>query len=204
MFWLNSQVQDLAYRWYIFGYWNGWLQWILHYGNWLHGWIVKVNVNQCQNVSVASFGTKVAVIIDCFKVFMECPSNLLARASTCFPTSTPKHWKGFVRHCTTMSCDVHLVTMGRMCQRQISYGMVWNIGHLLSGDVVLADWEIDRCRNDAGKASRPLIYKRGDQLSAMELDKTRTIPNVRIHDQLNHWECQTEVFYFLLFLTPPF
>ena len=96
MFWLNSQVQDLAYCWYIFGYWNGWLQWILHYGNWLHGWIVKVNVNQCQNVSVASFGTKVAVIIDCFKVFMECPSNLLARASTCF---SYKHTTTLKRFC---------------------------------------------------------------------------------------------------------
>ena len=39
-----------------------------------------------------SFGTKVAVIIDCFEIFTERPSNLLARAAT---------WSNYKHHNTT-------------------------------------------------------------------------------------------------------
>ena len=49
----------------------------------------------------SSFGTKVAVILDCFKIFIERPSNLLARAATDQTTNTTiqqrSFWVSFLR-----------------------------------------------------------------------------------------------------------
>ena len=54
---------------------------------------------------------------------------------------------------------------------------------LLLGDVLLADciFDISRvCRNDTGKAHMPAITEGKNQLSTMEIDKTRMIANVGI------------------------
>ena len=86
-----------------------------------------------------SFGRKVAVIIDCFEIFIERPSNLLARAAT---------WSNYKHHNTAK------VLLGITPQGVVSFvsncwgGQVSDkhltensglLHKLLSGDVVLAD-----------------------------------------------------------------
>jgi len=44
-----------------------------------------------------AFGNKVTVIIDCFEVFTEKPTNLLARART-FNSYKHQHYKNINRH----------------------------------------------------------------------------------------------------------
>ena len=130
----------------------------------------------------ASFGTKVAVIIDCFEVFIERPSNLQARAST---RSSYKHHntiKVSIRYCTTRSCNVRVRTMGRagvsvtnILQNDVEY-------NLLPGDVVLADQGLD-ITDSVGMMQAtlhiPAFTKGKDQLSAVEVDETRTIEYMR-------------------------
>jgi len=54
----------------------------------------------------ALFGSKVAVIIDCFEIFMERPSNLLARAAT---------WSNYKHH------NISKVLLGITPQDTISF-----------------------------------------------------------------------------------
>ena len=63
-----------------------------------------------------AFGNKIAVIIDCFEIFIERPSNLLARGKT---------WSNYKHHHTAKyligitpqgSCVVHFQRLGRSYQ----------------------------------------------------------------------------------------
>ena len=132
----------------------------------------------------ASFESKVAVILDCFEVFIERPSNLLARSCT---------WSSYKHHNTIK------VLLGITPQGVVSFvSEAWGgrtsdkyltehcgiLGKLLPGDVVLADRGFDISESVGTMQARlhiPAFTKGKDQLSALEIEETRSIANVRIH-----------------------
>ena len=131
-----------------------------------------------------SFGKKVAVIIDCFEVFIERPSNLLARAATwsnykhhntlkVLLGTTPQGVVSFVSDCWGRRVsDKHLTENSGLIQK------------FLPGDVVLADRGFDIAESVGTVQARlhiPAFTKGKTQLSALEVEETRSIANVRIH-----------------------
>lgn len=131
-----------------------------------------------------TFGTKVAVIIDCFEVFIDRPSSLLPRAQT---------WSRYKNHNTAKFligiAPQGVVTFisegwgGRTSDRKVteSCGILDN---LLPGDSVLADRGFT-IGNAVGlhcaKLEVPAFTRGKPQLSAWEVEKTRKLANVRIH-----------------------
>ena len=131
-----------------------------------------------------SFGTKVAVIIDCFEIFIERPSNLKARAIT---------WSNYKHH-NTIKVLLGITPQGVISFVSDSWGgrvsdkhLTQNCGilkKLLPGDVVLADRGFDIADSVGTMQASlhiPSFTKGKDQLSALEIEDTRTIANVRIH-----------------------
>ena len=130
------------------------------------------------------FGKRVAVVIDCFEVFMERPTNLLARACT---------WSNYKHHNTVK------VLLGMTPQGVISFvSDTWGgrvsdkyitencgfIDKLLPGDVVLADRGFNIAETVGmvqAELYQPAYTKGKEQLSALEVEETREIANVRIH-----------------------
>ena len=131
-----------------------------------------------------AFGKKMAVIIDCFEIFVERPSNLQARAMT---------WSNYKHHNTIK------VLMGIAPQGVVSFvseswgGRVSDkyltehcgiLKKLLPGDIVLADRGFDIADSVGVMQAAlhiPAFTKGKSQLSAVEIEQTRTIANVRIH-----------------------
>ncbi|XP_065902324.1 uncharacterized protein [Dysidea avara] len=117
-----------------------------------------------------SFGKKVAIVIDCFEIFLKRPSNLKARSST---------WSNY-KHRNTAKVLLGIVPQGAVAFVSEAWGgrvsdkhLTENSGilrKLLPGNIVLADRGFD-ISESVGK----------DQLSAVEIEETRTIANVRIH-----------------------
>ena len=131
-----------------------------------------------------SFGKKVAIVIDCFEVFLERPSNLHARACT---------WSNYKHHNTVK------ILLGIAPQGLISFvSSTWGgrvsdkyitdhsgvLDNLIPGDVVLADRGFD-IGDSVGMMQAslhiPAFTKGKSQLTAMEVHETRSIANVRIH-----------------------
>ena len=131
-----------------------------------------------------SFGEKVAVIIDCFEIFLDHPSNLQVRAYT---------WSNY-KHKNTCK-----VLIGIVPQRTVAFVLeAWG-GHasdkyitehcgilkkLLPGDVILANRGFDIAESVGTMQARLHIsaFTKGkSQLSALEVEETRSIANVRIH-----------------------
>ena len=131
-----------------------------------------------------SFGEKVAVIIDCFEIFLDRPSNLQARAYT---------WSNY-KHKNTCKVLIGIVPQGTVA----FVSEAWE-GHasdkyitehcgilkkLLPGDVILADREFDIAESVGTIQARlhiPAFTKGKSQLSALEVEETRSIANIRIH-----------------------
>ena len=131
-----------------------------------------------------AFGDKVAVVIDCFEVFIERPSNLLARACT---------WSSYKHHNTAK------LLIGITPQGVVSFiSDAWGgrvsdkyltehcgiLNNLVPDDVVLADCGFD-ISDSVGilqaKLHIPAFTRGKSQLSALEVEETRSIANVRIH-----------------------
>ena len=126
-------------------------------------------------------------IIDCFEVFIESPSSLLARA---------KFYSQYKKHCTIkvlISCTplgaINFVSQcygGRTSDIQIvkESGFHFSEYHM-PGDQILADRGFNlRDEFAAGSSSELLIpsFTRGKkQLSAKEVETSRKIASVRIH-----------------------
>ncbi len=160
---LNSPYKDLAYRFgisvstvsRIFSKWLTLMDAVLQ-----HLIIWPTRESLCF---IDSFGKDDTVIADCFEVFIERPSNLLAQAVT---------WSSYKHHNTikillgiTPQDTVSFVSEawgGRVSDKLLteSCGI---LKHLLPGDVVLADRGFnlsnDVC-NDASQVSPTGIYKR--------------------------------------------
>ena len=130
------------------------------------------------------YGLKVASIIDCFELFIEKPSNLLAKACT---------WSSYKHYNTakyligiTPQGTVSYVSKGwggRVSDKYITEHCGY-LNNLLPGDVVLADRGFD-IGDSVGLMGATLdipAFTRGrDQLTAGEIERTRKIANVRIH-----------------------
>ncbi|XP_006812856.1 uncharacterized protein LOC100372111 [Saccoglossus kowalevskii] len=100
-------------------------------------------------------GSRCAVIIDCFEVFVERPSNLKARAET---------WSSYKHHNTAN----------------------FLLGITPQGDLILADRGFN-IQESVGSVCAELkipAFTRGkSQLSAVDVETTRKIANVRIHEE---------------------
>ena len=130
------------------------------------------------------FGKKCAVIIDCFEVFIERPSNLKARAET---------WSSYKHHNTvkfligiTPQGTVSFISKGwggRVSDKYITEHSGF-LNKLLPGDLVLADrgFDIsDSVGTMCAQVNIPAFTKGRDQLSPADLEVTRKLANVRIH-----------------------
>ena len=187
---LNCQIQDLAYRFSVScaTVSRVFLKWMTAMDQCLRTLIVWPDRESLQKTMPecfrASFGTKVAVILDCFEIFIERPSNLQARTST---------WSSYKHHNTVK------ILLGIAPQGVVSFvsepwgGRVSDkyltehcgiLDKLLPGDIVLADRGFDITESVGmmqAKLHIPAFTKGKSQLSAMEITETRTIANVRIH-----------------------
>ena len=131
-----------------------------------------------------SFGKKVTVIIDCFEIFIDRPSNLLARAQT---FSSYKHHN-------TVKVLIGITPRGTISFVSKAWGgrtsdkcLTENCGiidKLLPGDLVLADRGFtiqELLMFKHAQLAIPAFTRGKDQLDPVEVEETRNIANVRIH-----------------------
>ena len=187
---LNSPLQDLAYRFNVSVP-------IAHriFDRWIHVMSVRLNFliqwpeqEELQAtmplVFQRNFGKKVAVIIDCFEIFTERPSSLIARAMT---------WSNYKHHNTvkfligvTPQGVISFISKawgGRVSDKYLTENSSL-LRRLLPGDIVLADRGFDIADSVGFYQARlhiPAFTRGKKQLSAKEVEETRKIANVRIH-----------------------
>lgn len=131
-----------------------------------------------------NFGNRVSVIIDCFEVFVERPSSLIARAMT---------WSNYKYHNTvkfliglapqSSICFISKALGGRVSDKYLTENC-GILNKLLPNDIVLADRGFDIAESVAFKRAKlyiPAFTKGKKQLFALEVEETRKIANVRIH-----------------------
>ena len=187
---LNSSLQDLAYRFDISKTTVSRiiLKWLIQMDIRLLGLIIwpdreslRKTMPDCFQVT---FGKKVAIIVDCFEIFLERPSNLQARAYT---------WSNY-KHKNTVKVLIGIVPQGSVAFVSEGWGGRASdkyitehsgiLNKLLPGDVVLADRGFDIAESvgvQQAKLHIPAFTKGKSQLSALEIEETRNIANVRIH-----------------------
>lgn len=94
----NVPFQDLAYRFMVSVPTVSWiyLSWIIAMDHRLHSvvyWPDRENLWRTMPMCFRyAFGNKVTVIIDCFEIFIEKPTNLLARAQDIQFIQTPHYY----------------------------------------------------------------------------------------------------------------
>ena len=131
-----------------------------------------------------SFRLKTSVIIDCFEVFIDRPSNLEARALT---FSNYKHHN-------TVKILIGITPQGTISFVSKAWGgrtsdkfLTENCGflkNLLPGDLVLADRGFTVQEGvwfHQAELNIPAFTKGKNQLDPVDVEKTRKIANVRIH-----------------------
>ena len=187
---LNSPIEDLAYRFRISASTVSriLLKWLNQMDTRLKSLIMWPDRDALQKTMPAcfqeSFGKKVTLIIDCFEIFLERPSNLKARAST---------WSNY-KHKNTAKVLIGITPQGVVAFVSDCWGgrvsdkyLTDHCGilqKLLPGDVVLADRGFDIAESVGmmqAKLHIPAFTRGKQQLSALEIENTRTIANVRIH-----------------------
>lgn len=187
---LNAPMQDLAYR---FGVSHStvsriFLAWMIVMGCRLAPLIVWPDradlwrtMPQCFQFC---FGNRVTVIIYCFEVFTNRPSNLYARAQT---------YSSYKSHSTVK------ILIGITPQGSISFvSQAWGgrtsdkhltdncgiLNKLVPGDLVMADRGFtihESVLMQRAELVIPAFTKGRDQLDPIDVEKTRGIANVRIH-----------------------
>ena len=180
---LNVPLQDLAYRFVvsvttvsrIFSFWMVVMDVRLKF---MISWPEREQLWKTMPMCFQyAFGKKVTVVNDCFEVFIEHPSNLLARAQT---FSTYRHH------------DTIKVLIGIQPQGNISFvSEAWGgrtsdkyltehcgfLEFLVQGDMVMTD----RGFTISEKLTIPAFTKGKSQLDPVDVERTRGIANVRIH-----------------------
>ncbi|CAL9688451.1 unnamed protein product [Knipowitschia caucasica] len=133
---------------------------------------------------VESFGNNVAAIVDCFEVFIEKPSNVLARAQTFSQ----------YKHAYTMKYLIVITPQGVISFISNGWGGRTSDKHiteqsgflnkLLPGDIVLADRGFN-IREHVGmmcaEVKIPTFTRGRAQLEAKDVEETRAIAHLRIH-----------------------
>ena len=131
-----------------------------------------------------AFGKKVNVIIDCFEIFVEKPTNLLARAQTFSQ----------YKHHNTIKVLIGITPQGTISFVSKAWGgrtsdkfLTENCGflkNLLPGDMVMGDRGFTISENVAmshAKLVIPAFTKGMEQLDPKDVEETRGIADVRIH-----------------------
>lgn len=131
-----------------------------------------------------AFGKRTTIIIDCFEVFIERPSNLLARSQT---FSSYKHHNTVkVLIGITPQGSISFVSKawgGRTSDKYLTErcGLLKN---LKPGDLIMADRGFTISESVGlyqAKLVIPAFTRGKDQLDPIDVEKTRGIANVRIH-----------------------
>ncbi|XP_075550809.1 uncharacterized protein LOC142584582 isoform X2 [Dermacentor variabilis] len=130
------------------------------------------------------FGTRLAVILDCFELFIERPSSFLPRSHT---------WSNYKHH-NTVKYLIGIAPQGVITFISRGWGgrssdkviteKCGVLNNLQPGDYVLADRGFtigDSVGLHCAKLAIPAFTKGKPQLSACEVEKTRKLANVRIH-----------------------
>ena len=131
------------------------------------------------------FGVKCVIIIDCFEVFIDRPTNLRARAET---------WSSYKHHNTvkfligvTPQGTVSYISKawggGRVSDKHITENDGF-LNYISPGDLVLADRGFDiqaSVGSMMGEVKIPAFTRGKRQLSPVDLETTRKIAHVRIH-----------------------
>ncbi|XP_065068255.1 uncharacterized protein LOC135693654 [Rhopilema esculentum] len=179
---LNVPYQDLAYRFDVSGSWitvmEVRLQPLIYWPEREELWHTMPQSFQY------SFGNKTTVIIDCFEIFIEKPTNLLARAQT---FSSYKHHN-------TVKVLIGITPQGSISFVSKAWGgrtsdkfLTENCGlsnKLMPGDLVMADRGFTIHESIAFKGAKlvmPAFTKGKSQLDPIDVESTRGIANVRIH-----------------------
>ena len=133
---------------------------------------------------IVAFGKNVAVIIDCFEIFVERPSNLLARAQTFSNykhAQTNKYLIGI-----TLQGVISFISKGfggRASDKQVTDESGF-LDKLLPHDIVLADRGFD-IQESVGfmcaEIKIPAFTKGKCQLHAKDIEETRKLAHLRIH-----------------------
>lgn len=131
-----------------------------------------------------NFGKRVTVIIDCFEIFIDRPSNLMARAQT---------WSSYKHH-NTLKFLIGITPQGTVSFISKAWGgrvsdkyLTENSGFLNKiqpGDIILADRGFDLADTVGvlcAEIKVPTFTRGKSQLSMKEVIDTRKIANVRIH-----------------------
>ena len=133
---------------------------------------------------IDSFGYKTTVIIDCFEIFVDRPTNLMARAQTF--SSYKNHNTAKVLIGITPQGTVSFVSQawgGRTSDKFLTENCGF-LKHLLPGDLVLADRGFtihEEVWYYGANLNIPAFTKGKDQLDPIDIENTRNIANVRIH-----------------------
>ncbi|CAN8010990.1 unnamed protein product [Ixodes pacificus] len=131
-----------------------------------------------------TFGTRVAVILDCFEVFIDRPSSLHARALT---------WSSYKHH-NTVKYLIGIAPQGKITFISKGWGGRTSDKHLteqcgvldnlLPGDSVLADRGFtisDAVSVHCARLEIPAFTRGKAQLAPCAVEATRNLANVRIH-----------------------
>ena len=125
-------------------------------------------------------------MVDCFEVFIEHLSNLLAQACA---------WSSYKHH-NTIKLLIGITPQGVVSYISDAWGgrvsdkyLTEHCGilnNILPGDIVLADCGFDISDSIGMQQAKlhlhvPAFIKGKDQLSVLEIEETRSIANVRIH-----------------------
>ena len=136
---------------------------------------------------IDSFGLKTSVIINCFEIFIDRSSNLLARAQT-FSNykhhNTAKVLIGITPQGTiSFVSDAGGGGGGRTSDKFLTENCGF-LKNLLPGDLVLADRGFtvhEQVWFHQAELNVPAFIRGKQQLDPINVEKTRKIANVRIH-----------------------
>lgn len=142
---------------------------------------LKENMPECFKVS---FGESVVVIVDCFEIFTEKPSDLLTAAAM---------WSNYKHHYTCKFL-IGISPLGSVTYISEGWGGRTSDKHITekssflnlleTGDVVMADRGFlieDALKEKEAELVIPAFTKGKSQLDPLDVEGTRKIANVRIH-----------------------